>query len=363
MQETITKIDWNILNNYIENNYISANKHPEYDLWVLNYSPKVQSGRCWDLFSLSCRGMVIDANGKILARCMRKFFNYGESDPYDIDLNQEYEIFNKVDGSMITIFWYDIVNQWIVASRGSFISDQAIDAKKILDSKPNIYNILNKNYTYVCEYLAPTNRIVVDYGDIRDLILLTKIENKTGKETSYNELINLYSKHFTIVEKFNIIVNNLIDLKKLEEENKEGFVIKFKDENKLKIKFDSYIHLHGILTNVSNIIIWEHLMNNYDFDELLERVPDEFYRWLNRIVNELRCDFNNIERLALKEFFRIYFVNEITDRKAFANEALKTNYHSILFKLYDKRPYDDIIWKMIKPTFSKPFSDGYGEEK
>jgi hypothetical protein len=76
----------------------------------------------------------------------------------------------------------------------------------------------------------------------------------------------------------------------------------------------------------------------------------------------LQTQFNEIERQALKEFVRIYHINGIgvnNNRGDFAREALKTKYHSILFKLYDKKSYDELIWKRIRPTYSKPFRDGF----
>lgn len=94
----LEKVDWNLLNVYIENNLIVSNKHPEYDIWILNYSPKVQSKKFWDEYTLSCRGLVIDAEGKILARPFQKFKNFEEHDPSEIDMSQPYEIFEKMDG-------------------------------------------------------------------------------------------------------------------------------------------------------------------------------------------------------------------------------------------------------------------------
>ena len=201
------------------------------------------------------------------------------------------------------------------------------------------------------------NRIVVDYGDRRELVLLTVIETASGNEIPYDEVLSTYSKYFTIVKKYNINnIKNLKDLQKLEEENREGFVVRFKDGFRVKVKFAEYVRLHSIVTNVSNLTIWEHLMNNYNFDELLDRVPDEFLSWLNRTVKSIQQNFNEIERKSLKEFVRIYYINGIIDRKAFAMESIKSEYRSILFKLYDKKPYDNIIWKNVKPEFSKPFS-------
>jgi RNA ligase len=356
--EILNKIDWNILNTYIDNNLIIANKHPQYDIWILNYSPKVQSKKFWDVYTLSCRGLIIDVDGNILARPFQKFKNYEEYDPKEIDMSKKFEIFEKMDGSLIILFYYKACFKWIVASRGSFISDQSIEAKKMLDSKIDIYDRLNKNCTYLFEVLYKTNRIVVNYGDIYDLILLAVITTENGEELPYDEIYKIYSNYFSIVKKYDMSIKNLNDLKKLEEDNKEGFVVRFENSMRVKIKFTEYVRLHGILTNVSNLIVWEHLMNNYDFDELLDRVPDEFYGWLNKTVNTMRLNFNNIERLALKEFFRIYYVNLIIERKPFAMEALNSDHRSILFKMYDKKPYDELIWKMIRPIYSKPFKDG-----
>jgi RNA ligase len=353
----LKKVDWDVLKTYIDNNLIIANKHPEYDIWILNYSPRVQSKRVWDEYTLSCRGLVIDIEGNIIARPFQKFMNYEEYDPSEIDMSEEYDIFEKMDGSLIIVFYYKPRMEWIVASRGSFISEQALEAQKML--KASVLDKLNTECTFLFEVLYPENRIVVDYGNRRELVLLTRIVTETGVEALYEELVEQYSKYFTVVKKFNVKINDLIDLKKLEKDNSEGFVVKFKNGFRVKVKFAEYVRLHGILTNVSNVVVWEHMMNGYDFDELLDRVPDEFYDWLKRVSNSLQLAYNEIERETLKEFVRIYHINNVSDRKEFAAEALKSEYRSILFKLYDKRPYDEIIWKLVRPDYSKPFRDGY----
>lgn len=356
----LERVDWKVLNDYIDNSLIIANKHPEYEIWILNYSPKTQAKKFWDIYTSSCRGLVIDVEGNILGRCMQKFKNLEEYLPSEIDMSKPFEIFEKVDGSLIEIFWYEPYMEWIIVSRGSFISEQALEAKKMIDSKFGALDALDKKCTYQLEIVYPTNRIVVNYGSMRDLILLTRINTETGKELCYDDLLIYYSKYFTVVKKYDIRnIKDLNELKKLEEDNKEGFVIRFEDGFRVKVKFAEYIRLHKIVTNVSNLTIWEHLMNKYDFDVLLNRVPDEFFSWLNKTVNILQQEFNNIERKALKEFLRISHINGIIERKEFAAEAIKSSYCAILFKMHDKKPYDELIWKMIRPKFSKPFQNGY----
>ena len=353
----LKKIDWDVLNEYIDNNLITANKHPEYDIWILNYSPKTQGNGLWDEYTLSCRGLVIDARGDILARPFQKFKNFEEHDPSEIDTSKPFQIYEKLDGSLIIVFYYDVKREWIVASRGSFISEQSLEARRLIGMKTEN---LNENCTYLFEIIYPENRIVVNYGERRELVLLANIITETGEEIPHDELVRLYSNYFTVVRLFDMgNITEFDQLKELDEDNREGFVIRFDDGFRVKVKFSEYVRLHGILTNVSNLTVWEHLKNNYNFDELFDRVPDEFYEWLKKTINHLQSQYNDVERLALLEFLRIYHVNEITERSKFAEHAKLSKYRSILFKLYDKRAYADIIWKSIRPVYSKPFKDGY----
>ena len=142
-----------------------------------------------------------------------------------------------MDGSLIILFYYSAYREWIIASRGSFISDQANEAKKILNNQ--VFNRLNKDCTYLFEVIYPENRIVVDYGNKRDLILLTRLETKTGIELFFDDLKSKYSKFFTVVEKINVkSLKDLINLKRSNEDNREGFVLRFENGFRIKINFD-----------------------------------------------------------------------------------------------------------------------------
>lgn len=352
----LNNIDWNILNTYIDNNLIIANKHVEYDIWILNYSPKVQTKKFWDEYTLTCSGLVIDVDGNILARPFKKFKNYEECDISEIDMSKKYEIFEKYDGSFIQLFYLKPQMKWIVTSRYSFISEQALEAEKFLNERSQVLNILDINITYVFEILYKNNKILVDYGDKRDLILLAAINTLTGVELNYSKLVSLYSECFTLVKKYDITVNDLSELKKLEENNREGFVVKFENGLRINIRFDEYVRLYSFLTNISNITVWEYLKDNYDFNRLVGLIPNEQYDWLINVSNQLLHDYNEIELIALKDFIRIYHINDINNRDKFASEAIKTKYRNILFRLYDKRSYDDIIWKYVKPEILELYS-------
>ncbi len=45
------------------------------------------------------------------------------------------------------------------------------------------------------------------------------------------------------------------------------------------------------------------------------------------------------------------------DRAEFARLAAKSKYSSILFLLLDERPYEQAIWKLLRPEHEKPFGE------
>lgn len=209
------------------------------------------------------------------------------------------------------------------------------------------------------------NRIVVDYGDTEDLVLLGVIDTKTGKEESYGDMVNTYSDEFTIVKRYDELSNvDVRELRNLEEDNKEGFVIKFSSDFRMKIKFEEYCRLHSIVTNVSNKTIWEYLKDNRSFEELLTRVPDEFYSWVEKTKKELEEAYKNIELESVRfmsEAMSDMILKGETTKKDFALRVKNHKYSGIIFRMYEKKEYSYIIWKMIKPEYGRPFKDGYDQ--
>ena len=64
------------------------------------------------------------------------------------------------------------------------------------------------------------------------------------------------------------------------EQNQEGFVIRFEDGLRLKFKFVDYVKLRRVLPQVTSKVIWEMLRDKTNFEDILERVLDEFYNWV-----------------------------------------------------------------------------------
>ena len=119
------------------------------------------------------------------------------------------------------------------------------------------------------------NRIVVDYGEFEGLVMLGAFTTNTAEEVSYDELLKLDG--FDIVKKY-AIKADFAQLKKMVADNSEGFVIRFKNGLRMKIKGLEYIRLHSLMTQFSNVDVWKCLKEGTPID--LENVPDEFDDWV-----------------------------------------------------------------------------------
>lgn len=334
------------LNKMIEEKLVSVQKHPETDYFIYNYGPRAQYERIWNNITLQCRGLILDSKYNVIARPFKKFFNLEEHSNSDIP-KSPFEVYEKMDGSLGILYW--IGDKPFIATRGSFESDQAIYATNILHNRykyviPN----LDKSKTYLFEIIYPENRIVVDYGNVDDLVLLAVIDKETGLDCELEPL------GFPIVKRYDGI-KDINELKKLEQKNKEGFVVKFQNGFRLKVKFQEYVRLHRILTQVSTKTIWQNLSESNDFDEILNRVPDEFYNWVKETKSNLEDKFKSIENESNILFHRFYSWGVGETRAEFAEYAKKQKYPAILFKMLDGKKYDNVIWRIIKPEYEKPF--------
>jgi len=355
----ISKLDWTIINKYIDDDLIIIKKHNKLDLWILNYSKTCQFERRWDEVLLQCRGLVIDGSGNIVARPFTKFFNYEEhtsTDLPDVPTNLTFDAFEKEDGSLGIVFYY--LGNWYVITKGSFISDQSIKARGILHDKfGGDLSFLNKDSTYLFEIIYPENMIVVNYKNKTDLILLGVIDTNTGRELSYSNMSTLYSRYFSIVKKYDGITD-FDKIRDCNQDNREGFIVRFSNGFRVKIKFEEYCRIHAIVTNVSNKSIWESLMNNDSLEELLNNVPDEFYEWVVDVRDGLLESYDNLLKEVNLEYKSIINGLDMDYMiKDFALIAKESKNSGILFKIERESNIEKDIWNRIRPVYSKPFSN------
>jgi RNA ligase len=339
------EISLEILNQYHGQGLLYKQVHPTLPLTIWNYAEKVQYESLWDHVTSQCRGLVTDDEGNVVARPFNKFFNVEEGKHTP---TSEFDVYEKMDGSLGILFFYE--NEWVFASRGSFTSEQALKFKEIFTKKYKTSHLYIPN-TYLFEIIYPENRIVVDYGDTEDVVMLGEIDTKSGEELDLNHYT---SSIFNVVKKYDGI-SDYSTLKGMVKNNAEGFVVRFSNGERMKIKGDEYIRLHKIMTNLSTTAVWEVLYNGGSMDELLKDVPDEFYNKIKEYEEKLRFQFNGIDT-----DYKIFFnhiqikVKEVGgDRANFASLAKEYTYPSLIFGLLDGKDISPTIWKIVKPEFKK----------
>jgi T4 RnlA family RNA ligase len=329
-----------VLPTLIEQGYIVSQTHLTLPLTIYNYTAQTQYERYWNEVTLSCRGLVLDDQYRTIARPLPKFFNLQEHQgtlPDGVP-----KIYEKLDGSLILLFFY--AGQWQVASRGSFVSDQAQKAKTLLAN----YSLdrLDPDYTYLLEVIYPNNRIVVDYGNAERLVLLAAVHTETGTELDH-QLVEWSDRAQTYPA--TSLPDWIASLNPSELSNQEGFILQWSNGFRLKYKLEDYVRLHRVLTRVQAKDIWECLSQNQDLSQYLDSVPDEFYTWVKTVKADLEAQYREIEAECQKNF------KDLGDRKTTAAYFQTQPNAKVLFLMLDRRDYSQVIWRQIKPGFQRPF--------
>lgn len=272
------------------------------------------------------------------------------------EATDQFEVFEKLDGSLILVFWY--AGEMVVASRGSFTSPYALEAKRLLnDVYPAFQAFAYANTTY-CFELIGFEQIVVSYPE-PDLILTGRFELQFDgwHEVELFTLESLYLSKVKLVRKYSGL--DWKNIKQLNWKNSEGFVVRFSNGQRCKIKFEDYIKLHRQMTNLSTTSIWKALSEGEPVSSILNDVPDEFYDKVHDFENMLIQQYQKISTIHHIMFQGLEIKGYTKVRKEFAEKVNQLVHPelpliaSVLFCILDGKPYDKHIWKKIEPEYAK----------
>lgn len=352
--------DLTLLQKYIDEGLLEVQSHPTLPLKIYNYSRECAWGKKWDEITISARGLILDDMGHVIAKGFDKFLNYEEYNTSQIPWGDEYILIqDKQDGSLGILFSYR--NEWHMATRGSFTSDQAIKGMKILKKNhPHYQDNLHHEITYLLEIIYPENRIVLDYNGEEKLVLLG-MNAYSVEEVEWEKVVILNDEFFELTPTTKVSNVDIHALKAQNLSNKEGYVLRFYPSNfRMKVKFEEYVRLHSLMTQFSNVDIWECLSTGTPID--LENVPDEFDVWVKQTIRELKYQSYRLWDQIVKEFQHHEYgkYNDqipTASRKEYAEWVLTQPKwkQAMLFKLYEKGDIWPIVWRLVKPKYSKPF--------
>jgi hypothetical protein len=213
-----------------------------------------------------CRGLILDEETlEVACRSFDRFFNYGEGDAQNLDF-RGCKVVEKVDGSLIRV-WYDPKQgEWVVSTRGTIFADSPVMGNNFTFHELFVrvfcdslgfpaYDVCFQNHcniwfysgeTYIFELATPYNRVVTPYSR-ETLKLLAVRDNEDGCYVDTSD----FRQTFETPISYNI--GSFEDCIKASQELgglKEGFVVI--DQNRVpvcKIKSPAYVAVHHIRSN------------------------------------------------------------------------------------------------------------------
>ena len=361
---------------------VSASQTGSYTLF--KYTQETHIKDLWNDVNRQARGIIFDVDGTIVARPFPKFFNMNErpeTSPKNLPWHTEVEVFEKMDGSCgIGYFgtggpedelpvYLGSVPMWRLATPGSMESDQAIMGTRILNgSVPECegppthphsvaqetvsclprYNLghLPTDCTPVFEIIYPDNRIVVDYEGKTFLSLLAIFEH-SGEEwhpRRVDQIAGLCGFHRP--KRYKIDLQSDIPF----EDNTEGYVCRFGDGTRVKVKSPRYLQLHRLLDRCSAKGVIE-LMRGREYRVTLAMMPREMVLRFDDIRAHVQGIYNEINTEVCGHYRTMTdSLGPLAARKDCA-VWIQTNVPKELtgfvFGMMDEKDIDDSLWRMV----------------
>lgn len=355
----------------IEAGHVKRRDHPTEPLAILNYTQCCMFARAWSHVTRACRGLIYRTDTlEIVARPFAKFFNYGEPEAGELDLQAPCFVSDKVDGSLGILYPLPVAGGYAIATRGSFVSPQAVRATAMWNALfghwANAFTWHRETYLY--EIVYPENRIVLNYGERAELVHLAIVDIETGRDLAAGLLPG--TEQTTLAEV----------LARPPRANAEGFVAYFSGTGqRVKIKQADYVALHRLMTNMSARRIWEFLavhackshvptekmwakMLGLDparaveilaacdnwLEAMLDGVPDEFFGWVRGEVAKLQSAVDRLSSEIAAEWGRT--AHRCHDRKSFAAAVAEHPHKPALFAMLEpRRETVTYLWRTVRP--------------
>ena len=262
------------------------------------------------LMRRECRGLIFYPDGRIMSRPFHKFFNVGEREEtllHNIDMSRDHAIVEKMDGSMIRPM---MVNGKLRLGTKMGVTDTSIAAENYLHTRPDwaelsvwMEGAVKMGVTPLFEFIAPDNRIVIEYND-PDLVLLAIRHNESG---NYLVEQNSTPASLTRVPSYGAVDGSFEDYiaRQRGKEGREGDIIRFADGHMLKIKNDWYVRIHKVKDKIRS--------DRHVLALLLENDLDDVYPHLDE------NDFNRIKKYEAD--FHVALHRKVVDIEFKARDA------------------------------------------
>jgi T4 RnlA family RNA ligase len=234
---------------------------------------------------------------------INKFFNLNENSETQYNVLKNLEVKNvmeKLDGSMIQII--PIYGELFCKTKKSFDNYEAKLAQNILDADEElkffVLDMYENEWIPIFELIGKQNKIVIDYQQDAELKLIA-VRNFDGE---YIPLTGIeYPKK---AKYFDYTLDEVIEKCK-HGTGFEGFVVKFKNKEMIKVKSIWYLERHRIVTIADRKTeIIKHILND-TIDDVLSVIPDDEKKKEIRQIQHLIVTY--VTELASKIYNKILF--------------------------------------------------------
>lgn len=354
-------LDTDRLGREIADGYVRVGNHPRLPLNILCYESKAMIDQHWTHEVRLSRGLIYNpTNFKVVARPFEKFFNHGEKHAPTIPENTPVSLYDKIDGSL-GILYPTEHGKYAVATKGSFVSEQALKGTEIWQRDLEGRFRPPRNLTVLVEIVYPENRIVLDYGEQEKLILLGAVDITTGVSYSPESII------WWPGEKSRYLGNSLGDAALLTRPNSEGLVAFYPSLNvRVKHKQPDYIEKHKAVFGLNEMTVWE-AWEGDRINSFIVGLPEEVQDWAREVFNRM-WDEHQRRFAQIDDIWQSWMLCAQDNSSPRANRAHFSRWvlghgcgylieihgrwlEGALFAHYDKNParVSDIIRKSLKP--------------
>lgn len=209
---------------------------------------------------------------------------------YDIEVKNNHNFFTNnvlVHNSLFITFYHN--NKWHGTTRGSLNSDIGEVGQQMLDKIDK--SSWHPHFTYLFELIYPENRIVRDYGDMRNIIYLGMRNNRDGAPFFGQDQSNIFHTPFSNKWSFDSQQAMLEWLNATKGTEFEGFVVHFSDGSIFKFKSEDYMRLHRIIAQFTFKRVLEAVQLHQE-EEIRKALPEElipeFDRYMEMINSKVR---------------------------------------------------------------------------
>ena len=244
----------------------------------------------------------------------------------------------KEDGSLMKVYYYD--GEWRVGTNGTIFAENAeLNAgpyknfRQLFDAVAEKcgldFSRLNRYYTYIFELCSEFNQVVCPQSEIR-LIHIGTRNNRTFQEVETDIGIP-HPQRYALSS-----LEDCIAMAKTFDFTKEGFVVKDKNYNRIKVKSEDYVRVHRLANNGS-------MTEERAIELIRENELDEFFTYFphyKEYIGRIKAKIAALSYTIDKDISRARVIKEnSSSRKDFAAwvAGLSSLEKAIAFLVYDEK--------------------------